>query len=94
VVTGSAASGAGGNRDIPPEEGGSYDDRGRLSKARDFEGTGGPEDKIEQYAQENPGNDDIRENIQNQSKGHRDISWSGDEVGRGGVVMVLRAYER
>jgi hypothetical protein len=74
VVTGSAASGAGGNRDIPPEEGGSYDDRGRLSKARDFEGTGGPEDKIEQYAQENPGNDDIRENIQNQSKGHRDIS--------------------
>ncbi len=71
VVTGSAASGAGGNRDIPLEEGGSVDDRGRLSKARDFEGEGGPEDKAAQYAQYNPGSDDVRENVRNDSHGDR-----------------------
>ena len=37
----------------------------RLSptKARDFDGEGGPEDKQALYSQENPGNDDVREKI-------------------------------
>lgn len=65
MTIGSAASGAGNNRDIPEEEGGSVDDRGRLSKAGDFEGEGGPEDKAQKLAEENPGSDDVRENIRN-----------------------------
>lgn len=35
----------------------------RLYKARDYEGVGGPEDKERIYAEENPGNDDVRENV-------------------------------
>ena len=56
VTYGSAASGAGDNREIPVEEGGSIDDKGRATKARDFEGAGGPEDKARIYADEQPGN--------------------------------------
>ncbi|OJJ06043.1 hypothetical protein ASPVEDRAFT_139464 [Aspergillus versicolor CBS 583.65] len=32
---------------IPEDEGGIRDDRGRLAQAQQFEGRGGPEDKIE-----------------------------------------------
>ncbi|KAL5332541.1 hypothetical protein BJX70DRAFT_383849 [Aspergillus crustosus] len=32
---------------IPEDEGGVRDDRGRLAQAQQFEGRGGPEDKIE-----------------------------------------------
>ncbi|MCJ1307714.1 hypothetical protein MMC25_001362 [Agyrium rufum] len=63
VITGSAASGAGDNREIPVEEGGSINKLGRATKARDFEGEGGPEEKQHKYEQENPGNDDVRGNI-------------------------------
>jgi hypothetical protein len=63
VTVGSAASGAGDNREIPVEEGGDIDARGRVTKAKDFEGEGGPETKAERYAEENPGADDIRSNI-------------------------------
>ncbi|OCK83495.1 hypothetical protein K432DRAFT_290900, partial [Lepidopterella palustris CBS 459.81] len=46
VIYGSAASGAGYNRETPPSEGGGVDPKtGRLYKARYFEGEGGPEDK-------------------------------------------------
>ncbi|KAF2815924.1 uncharacterized protein BDZ99DRAFT_457865 [Mytilinidion resinicola] len=60
VTYGSAASGAGDNREIPISEGGGLDPKtGRAYKARDFEGEGGPEDKATKYAEENPGNDDV-----------------------------------
>ena len=32
-------------------------------KARDFEGPGGPEDESGMYAEDQPGNDDVRGNI-------------------------------
>ncbi|KAE9378120.1 hypothetical protein N431DRAFT_452252 [Stipitochalara longipes BDJ] len=57
VTYGSAASGAGDNREIPVEEGGSIGRDGQPSKARDFEGVGGPEDK-ERLAREVRGDDD------------------------------------
>ena len=63
VTTGSAASGAGDNREIPLEEGGDLDDKGRPTKAKHFEGEGGPETKAQQYAEDNPGNDDVRGNL-------------------------------
>ncbi|MCJ1326306.1 hypothetical protein MMC10_002970 [Thelotrema lepadinum] len=63
VTTGSAASGAGDNREIPLEEGGGLDAKGRPTKAKDFEGEGGPETKAQIYADENPGNNDVRSNI-------------------------------
>ncbi|CDM33760.1 hypothetical protein DTO013E5_1523 [Penicillium roqueforti] len=42
---GSAASGS-DHRVIPEDEGGVRDDRNRLAKAGQFEGPGGPEDKV------------------------------------------------
>ena len=33
------------------------------TKAKDFEGEGGPETKQRLYEEENPGNDDVRDNI-------------------------------
>lgn len=33
------------------------------TKARDFEGPGGPETKQQLYEEANPGNDDVRENV-------------------------------
>ncbi|KAL9044392.1 MAG: hypothetical protein Q9214_002469 [Letrouitia sp. 1 TL-2023] len=65
---GSAASGAGDNREIPVDEGGellskSGEKAGRPTKARDFEGPGGPETKAQLYEETNPGNDDVRGNI-------------------------------
>lgn len=35
----------------------------RLTKASDFEGEGGPEDKTAAYAAENPGSDDVQDNV-------------------------------
>lgn len=57
------STGAGGNREIPPEEGGDFDAKGRPTKAKHFEGEGGPETKAQLYAEENPGSDSVRENI-------------------------------
>jgi len=60
VTYGSAASGAGDNREIPVEEGGEIGQNGKPTKARDFEGVGGPEDK-ERLAQVLRGGDnDVR----------------------------------
>ncbi|MCJ1365598.1 hypothetical protein MMC16_004723 [Acarospora aff. strigata] len=63
VQVGSAASGAGDNREIPVEEGGDIGKDGRPTKAKDFEGPGGPETKREVYEAANPGNDDVRSNV-------------------------------
>ncbi len=63
VTYGSAASGSGDNREIPVEEGGDVLPSGRVTKARDFEGEGGPEDKARLRAEENPGSDEVRGNI-------------------------------
>jgi hypothetical protein len=64
VIYGSAASGAGDNREIPLSEGGDIKSgSGRVTKARDFEGIGGPEDKARAYEEEYPGNDDVRDNV-------------------------------
>lgn len=35
----------------------------RTTKARDFEGEGGPEDKQARFEEENPGDDSVRSNI-------------------------------
>ena len=35
----------------------------RPTKARDFDGVGGPEDKVEQMREDNPGSDELRDNI-------------------------------
>ena len=63
VTVGSAASGQGGNREIPVDEGGSVDDRGRASKAKDFEGEGGPEDEVLKAVEERGGDNDVGGNI-------------------------------
>ncbi|KAA6413792.1 MAG: Kynurenine formamidase [Lasallia pustulata] len=63
VTVGSAASGAGDNREIPVEEGGDIKDNGQITKARDFEGAGGPETKQQLYEEASPGNDDVRSNV-------------------------------
>ena len=38
----------------------------RPTKARDFEGEGGPETKAAAYAEANPGNDDVKTNVRQQ----------------------------
>lgn len=48
VTYGSAASGAGGNREIPPSEGGEIGREGQTTKARHFEGPGSPRQKMEE----------------------------------------------
>ncbi|KAE9968894.1 hypothetical protein BLS_005628 [Venturia inaequalis] len=63
VTYGSAASGRGDNREIPESEGGSIDAKGRATKAKDFEGEGGPEDKQRRYEEDNGGNEDILSNV-------------------------------
>ena len=40
----------------------------RPTKARDFEGEGGPEDKAALYAEANPGNDDVGSNVRQQKE--------------------------
>ena len=61
---GSHTSGAGNNRDIPPEEGGDFQkDTGRMTKAGDFDQGApgeGPEDVSRRRAEENGGHDDVR----------------------------------
>jgi len=59
VTYGSAASGAGDNREIPVEEGGDVLKNGRPTKARDFEGEGGPEDKMARAVEDRGGDDDV-----------------------------------
>ncbi|EKG12390.1 hypothetical protein MPH_10507 [Macrophomina phaseolina MS6] len=64
VRYGSSASGAGDNREIPLEEGGDIQKgTGRPTKAGDFEGVGGPEDKAQIYRDNYGGNNDVTENI-------------------------------
>lgn len=72
VTYGSAASGAGDNRDIPTEEGGGQQrGTGRMTKAGDFdqgEAGMGPDDLKRRKEEEMGGEDDVRGNIRNQSK--------------------------
>jgi hypothetical protein len=64
VIYGSAASGAGDNREIPLEEGGDINpSTGKLYKARDYEGEGGPQDKANIAQRDRPGDNDIRGNV-------------------------------
>ncbi|KAJ8608101.1 hypothetical protein MRB53_039850 [Persea americana] len=56
-------TGSGDNRVIPEEEGGSVSNTGRLTKAKDFEGEGGPEDKQAAFARDNGGSDDVQDNV-------------------------------
>ncbi|KAI5203515.1 hypothetical protein E4T42_08035 [Aureobasidium subglaciale] len=66
VTYGSAASGAGNNRDIPLSEGGDINpSTGKLYKAGDFEGAGGPETKADIHRENAGGNDEVRSNIRN-----------------------------
>jgi hypothetical protein len=64
VVYGSAASGAGDNREISLDEGNDLDPRtGKPYKAKAFEGIGGPEDKDRRHAEEHGGDNDVRGDI-------------------------------
>jgi hypothetical protein len=61
IKTGREAGASSSDRKpIPEDEGGSRDDRGRISKAGEFEGPdfGGPEDKVRIESQRRPGDDD------------------------------------
>ncbi|KAF2223940.1 hypothetical protein BDZ85DRAFT_234037 [Elsinoe ampelina] len=84
VIYGSAASGAGDNRTIPLGEGGDINPvTGKPTKARDFEGLGGPEDKARKYAEDHGGADDVRSNIRDHS--------TADRSGGGGHVPDVTA---
>ncbi|KAI9692553.1 MAG: hypothetical protein M1822_006784 [Bathelium mastoideum] len=64
VTYGSAASGAGDNREISLSEGGEINPAtGQPTKARDFEGPGGLAEKAQALAEENPGSDDVQSNV-------------------------------
>ncbi|WVQ98379.1 hypothetical protein IAU59_005502 [Kwoniella sp. CBS 9459] len=54
----------GENPTIPPEEGGEEANKltGRPTKANDFEGVGGPEDKAAQAVVDRPGDQDVTAN--------------------------------
>ncbi|KAL2051919.1 hypothetical protein ABVK25_007834 [Lepraria finkii] len=80
VQIGSAASGAGDNREIPVEEGGGITSSGLPTKARDFEGPGGPEIKQAIYEEANPGNDDVESNVR---QGNETIRPTGQMSGHG-----------
>ncbi|PGH12230.1 hypothetical protein AJ79_04410 [Helicocarpus griseus UAMH5409] len=54
---GSTASGS-DHRIVPPEEGGRTDDRGHLTKGKDFLGKGGPEEKLQEATENRPGDQD------------------------------------
>ncbi|KAI9045681.1 uncharacterized protein KD926_006982 [Aspergillus affinis] len=59
VKTGRAAGATGSNRKpIPEDEGGTRDDRGRLAQAGEYEGKGGPEDKVKIQSERRPGDQD------------------------------------
>ncbi|TKA38461.1 hypothetical protein B0A54_10752 [Friedmanniomyces endolithicus] len=69
VTYGSSASGAGDNREIPVSEGGDVNpDTGKLFKARDYEGLGGPEDKAQAFAEAHGGDNAVRGNIRQQGE--------------------------
>ncbi|RHZ55288.1 hypothetical protein CDV55_101288 [Aspergillus turcosus] len=59
IQTGREAGASSSDRKpIPENEGGSRDDRGRISKAGQFNGPGGPEDKVRIDSELRPGDDD------------------------------------
>ncbi|KAL3258021.1 hypothetical protein ABHI18_006379 [Aspergillus niger] len=59
IRTGREAGASGSDRKpIPEEEGGIRDDRGRLAKAGQFTGPGGPEDKVKLESERRPGDQD------------------------------------
>ncbi|KAH6674197.1 hypothetical protein B0J14DRAFT_653507 [Halenospora varia] len=62
VTYGSAASGGGDNREIPESEG-DVGKHGQPTKARDFEGTGGPEDEADIARRERGGDDGVSGNV-------------------------------
>ncbi|KAF1829204.1 hypothetical protein BDW02DRAFT_574208 [Decorospora gaudefroyi] len=67
VTYGSAASGAGNNRDIPVEEGGSIKPNGQTTKAGDFArgGVGAPEERDQTFVETHGGDDAVRGNVRN-----------------------------
>ncbi|KAF7589320.1 hypothetical protein BBP40_004473 [Aspergillus hancockii] len=59
IKTGREAGATGSNRKpIPEDEGGTRDARGRLAPAGDYEGEGGPEDKVKLESERRPGDQD------------------------------------
>ncbi|KAF4216060.1 hypothetical protein CNMCM8980_009244 [Aspergillus fumigatiaffinis] len=59
IKTGREAGASSSDRKpIPEDEGGSRDDRGRISKAGHFQEFGGPEDKVRIESERRPGDDD------------------------------------
>ncbi|GAB7343568.1 hypothetical protein MBLNU457_1573t1 [Dothideomycetes sp. NU457] len=76
VTYGSAASGAGDNRTIPLSEGGDINPQtGAPTKARDFEGHGGPEDKAADAARDFGGEDDAPSRVR---QGNETVRPSGN----------------
>ncbi|KAG9512168.1 hypothetical protein KCU99_g8832, partial [Aureobasidium melanogenum] len=60
------STGASDNQRIPLSEGGDINpSTGKLHKAGEFNGVGGPEDKAQIYRETQGGQDDVRSNIRN-----------------------------
>ncbi|KAI4724216.1 hypothetical protein E4T49_08049 [Aureobasidium sp. EXF-10728] len=58
--------GASNNRPIPESEGGDINpSTGKLYKAGEFEGAGGPETKAQLHRENEGGDDDVRSNVRN-----------------------------
>ncbi|EPE28607.1 hypothetical protein GLAREA_09728 [Glarea lozoyensis ATCC 20868] len=77
VTVGSAASGAGDNREIPESEGGDILKTGKPTKAKDFEGTGGPEDKAREDAYNKGGDDDVTSTVRQGGGGDGSVRVAG-----------------
>ncbi|KAI4738932.1 hypothetical protein E4T50_10604 [Aureobasidium sp. EXF-12298] len=59
-------TGASNNISIPESEGGDINpSTGKLYKAGEFEGAGGPETKAQIHRENNGGDDDVRSNVRN-----------------------------
>ncbi|CAA9962651.1 hypothetical protein PTMSG1_06025 [Pyrenophora teres f. maculata] len=67
VKYGSAASGAGNNREIPLDEGGSIKPNGQPTKVADFAhgGVGAPEARDQKFVETHGGDDSVRGNVRN-----------------------------
>ncbi|KAJ2896840.1 hypothetical protein MKZ38_005139 [Zalerion maritima] len=71
---------AGYNRRIPPEEGGMLDRDGHMTTGQQFEGQGGPEDKIAKKFEQQPGevDEDVFRDLPGTSR--RDVSSPRQEL--------------
>ncbi|KAI1116960.1 hypothetical protein F5Y14DRAFT_448343 [Nemania sp. NC0429] len=71
---------AGYNKRIPPDEGGTLDTRGRQTRGEQFEGTGGPEHKLDQQTRNQSGSDGRYQSFGSKPAAHDETDAYGREV--------------